>query len=181
LIKKEMGAVREILRARDKASVGGDGVGVGLGRSVLRERVLERFGVGDVLELLTAVHLPDPIPGRPLVSDERAYLGMTREKRLSSLSPLVFASAFEDGDLLALRVLRTCTGQLAGQVAVLLGDVVRAEECVICFGGSLFGVSGYREMVLEELQRRGHVFKHVEYVDDPAAVGAVGLAHTSVL
>ena len=53
---------------------------------------------------------------------------------------------------------------------------VSAQEAVVCFGGSLAGVERYRNLVLDELKGLGHVFRYVEFVDDPAAAGAVGLA-----
>jgi hypothetical protein len=104
---------------------------------------------------------------------------------------LVFSAAFDDSDPLALTVLACTAGKLADQVAALLrtggkqsGGVgsgggeraVRADESVACFGGSLAGVARYREMVLDDLARRGHVFKHVEFVAQAADAGAVALA-----
>ncbi|KAK0486154.1 hypothetical protein IW261DRAFT_1549065 [Armillaria novae-zelandiae] len=126
--------------------------------STLKQRVLELFGVKGVLDLLTEIHVP------PVASpDTAAHRLMPREKRLSSLAPLVF-------------------NILASQIAVLLGErsgaaprLVRAQEAVICFGGSLVGVEGYRNMVLDHLSTRGHTFAHVEFVDDAAATGARGL------
>jgi len=172
-------AIRQILMEHDKASIGGTSPV----KSTLKARVLERFGVTDVLEILTAVHLPDPSPTVSLGADAPPYLLIPREKRLSSLCPLVFASAFEDADPLALNVLHTCAAILASQIAVLLGEgsgeaprAVKAQESVISFGGSLVEIEAYRKMVLDDLAQRGHVFKYVEFVDDAAAVGAAGLA-----
>jgi N-acetylglucosamine kinase-like BadF-type ATPase len=149
-------AVREVLRERDE----------GRGVTGLREAVLAWFGVSEVLEILPMVYMPDSDAGET---------GMSREKRLSSLAPVVFKAGFEAGDEAALAVLRRCSGLLVVQICVLLGEKVKADECALCLGGSLLGVGGYRDMVLAALRERGHVFKHVEYVEDAAAVGAVAL------
>lgn len=172
--------VRQVLDENDRASVSG----ISPPESKLKTDVLQRFGISHVMELLTAVHFHDPAPGAPAAaSHTRPYASMPREKRLSSLSPLVFAAAFEDSDPLALNVVRTMAGELAERVAALLASdddrrprAVKASESIVSFGGSLVGVSEYQRMVLDELERRGHVFKQVEYIDDAAAVGAVGLA-----
>ncbi|KAG6902363.1 hypothetical protein C0995_000925 [Termitomyces sp. Mi166 len=167
-------AVRQILLDFDRASVSGRPPAAA--ESVLTKRVLETFGVTHVPEILPLVYLSH---------GTTEYLKLPREKRLSSLSPLVFEAAFDHNDAFALRILKMCAGSLAEQVAVLLGDgaeaedaprTVKAEESVISFGGSLVGIDKYRALVLEDLKSRGHVFRYVEFVDDAAAVGAVGLA-----
>lgn len=169
-------AIRQLLRENDKASVRGTAPP----ESKLRTEILQCFGVSDVMELLMAVHSPDPVPGP---TDIQSFVSMPREKRLSSLSPLVFDAAFEDSDPLALNVLGTIAGRFAEEITALLAPdndysprAVRAHESIITFGGSLVGVGEYRQMILEELESRGYVFKRVEYVDDAAAIGAVGLA-----
>ncbi|PFH52107.1 hypothetical protein AMATHDRAFT_57437 [Amanita thiersii Skay4041] len=172
-------AIRQMLAETDKASVGGNPPP----ESILTSRILEYFGINNVMEVLTVVHLPDPIPSNPVSPNAPLYTRMVREKRLSSLSPLVFDAAFKDSDWLALRVLRTCARDLAVQIAILLakeGDdsprAVKASEAVISFGGSLVAVQAYRDLVLEELKERGHVFKYVDYLSTPQAMGAVGLS-----
>lgn len=172
--------VRQLLDENDRATVRG----ISPPESKLKTSILQRFGVSHVMELLTAVHFPDPASGATAAPHAPSYnRSMPRERRLSTLSPLVFAAAFEDADPLALNVLRTMAGELAERVAILLAldddnspRAVKASESIVAFGGSLVGVVEYRRMVLDELERRGHVFKQVEYIDDAAAVGAVGLA-----
>ena len=174
-------AVRQILAQTDTATVEGalpvsDG-----GKPTLRDRVLQFFGITDVYDLLTVIHLPDPSPSSPIADKEPpAYLLIPREKRLSQLAPLVFSSAFEDEDPLALNVVRATAGTLVEQLNILLRpntpNGVNADDSVICFGGSLVGVQKYRDLVLNQLKEKGHVFKHVEFVADAAAVGAKGLA-----
>ena len=83
----------------------------------------------------------------------------------------------------AWRVLRSCAGALANQIAMLCltpaDDVtmkpegVKPENAILCFGGSLVGVEEYRELVLDELKKRGCTFRYAEFVEDAAAVGAV--------
>ena len=162
-------------------------------RSNLKEKVLARFGITgeeNAAEVLPVIHIPEPRPHRSDTSapesDVAAHHQIAREKRLSQLSPLVFEAAFQEGDEFALRVLRSCAGALADQIAMLCltpsEDLalkprgVRPEEAILCFGGSLVGVEAYRELVLDELKKRGCTFRYVEFVEDAAAVGAVGLA-----
>ncbi|KZT23542.1 hypothetical protein NEOLEDRAFT_536036 [Neolentinus lepideus HHB14362 ss-1] len=184
-------AVRQLLLETDKDSMADIAApSVELEKKTLKSRVLERFGINHLLEILAPIHLPDPAPSSPPLSGVASlpqYQTVAREKRLSQLSPLVFQAAFEDEDPLALNVLRTCSGMLADQIIVLLRsegavegqfakNAVKASESVLCFGGSLVGIEKYREMVLDSLARKGHVFRYVEFVDDAAAVGAAGLA-----
>ncbi|KAG6884237.1 hypothetical protein C0993_000181 [Termitomyces sp. T159_Od127] len=183
-------ALRQMLLDFDAASV----TGRAPPESALTRRVLERFGVAHVPQILPLVHLPDGPGGISAdgggdggdgagAGEAPDVFWQAREKRLSSLSPLVFEAAFDHGDAFALRVLKVCAGSLAQQVAVLLGGgnedaprAVRAADSVISFGGSLVGVEKYRALVLDDLKRRGHVFRYVEFIDDAAAVGAMGLA-----
>lgn len=176
-------AIRQILLDHDKASVGGPSPP----ESKLKTRIMERFGITDVLEMLTIVHLPDPTSTTVAGPGTAEHHFMAREKRLSSLSPLVFAAALEDADPLALTILRTCASLLSSQIACLLGDggeaaprSVRAQDSVLSFGGSLVGIEAYREMIVNDLAERGHVFRYIDFIDDAAAIGAAGLvaAHT---
>ena len=169
-------AVRQILMRADVASV----EGAAPPPSVFEQRVLQRFGLSDVFELLTAIHLPDPTGALP--ADAPSYAGMPREKRLSSLAPLVFEAAFTDKDALALSVLDAASAELVAEICILLRDDARAKKGVtaakgvICFGGSLVGVEAYRKMILGKLAEKGHVFRRVEFINDAGAVGAQGLA-----
>ncbi|KAG5647109.1 hypothetical protein DXG03_001480 [Asterophora parasitica] len=160
-------SIRLILLEHDKASVTGIPV-----QSTLVDKILERFGITDIMEVLPLVHAnTDPAS---------ALLSIPREKRLSQLSPLVFKAAFDDGDALALRILRHTAGLLAEEIAVLLGDgsgrTVKADEAVISFGGSLVGIEAYRKFILDDLAQRGHTFRYVQFVEDAASTGATGLA-----
>ncbi|KAF9075581.1 hypothetical protein BDP27DRAFT_1315309 [Rhodocollybia butyracea] len=170
-------AVRQVLAEQDRHSVMANPPPEGALRGLLKKY----FNIKDVMELLTEVYIPDPSPSA-VAPDRGAHAYMAREKRLSSLSPLVFTAAFEAHDPLALNVLRTCARDLADQICIVVGDateetpgLVDASESVICFGGSLVGLDVYRKLVLDELASKGHVFKHVEFVDDCAKVGAAGL------
>lgn len=179
----------------------------------LRQRILARFGISDVYELLTIIHKPDPAfvspatapgssdatlslcPTPPIIEstmekgDTVPMSAMPREKRLSSLSPLVFVAAFEDGDALALNVLKATSSALVDQICVLLRAAdasaaqdarddertIKAAESIMCMGGSLSGVDAYRRLIVDELARRGHTFRRVQVVNDAAAVGAKAL------
>ena len=96
-------ALRALLAQEDSESTG-----AAVTRGALREKVLKKFGVAEVVELLAAVHAPDSTGSQP------------REKRLSSLCPLVFEAAFEGDDPIALRVLRECAYKLAKQISAVL-------------------------------------------------------------
>jgi N-acetylglucosamine kinase-like BadF-type ATPase len=181
-------AIRQLLVEKDKMSLGEASPKVTEARPTLKARVLEHFGVTDVSEILTVVHHPDPpMSAASLPETNHSYRAITREKRLSTLCPFVFTSALDDGDPLALNVLGACAELLASQIAILLAPAgnadgphppraVKAQDSVICFGGSLAGVEAYRRMILDNLVLKGHVFKYIEYIEDAAAVGAAGLA-----
>ena len=171
-------AIRGILMEHDRASVCSLPA-----ESILKTRLLRHFGITDVMDLLAIIHHSDPPPNTTLGPDSPHYLRISRERRLSSLSPIVFAAAFDDGDPLALRILRECADHLASQVAVLLGNstdasprLVRAQDSIVSFGGSLVGNEKYRAMILDNLAERGHIFRYVEFVNDAALAGAIGLA-----
>jgi N-acetylglucosamine kinase-like BadF-type ATPase len=178
-------AVRQLLIEHDRASVGN----IAVSHSVLKQKILESFGVTSVLDILSIVHMPDPSPSGVQHSDIPNHLLVAKEKRLSLLSPLVFEAALSDGDSFALNVLKICSQALASQIQILLRSPnsnsehapksILASSSAICFGGSLAGIERYRNMILTALEDEvmgGHVFKYVEYVDDPARVGAESLA-----
>lgn len=175
--------IRQILFLHDKSTVDG----APMPRSELVDRVLQKFGAASVMELLGVVYLPDPVSR----SDQSASQvgtpqSLAREGRIASLSPLVFEAAFEGRDPVALGILKSTASNLASQIAVVLGDtivassaapnIVEADASVISFGGSLVRDTRYRDMLLEDLARRGHTFKHVTFIDDVSASGAEGLA-----
>ncbi|KDR75726.1 hypothetical protein GALMADRAFT_248382 [Galerina marginata CBS 339.88] len=174
-------ALRQVLLTQDKASI----TGAPLPPSVLIDSVLERFGVTTVMEILTGVYLPDPGQDSSApVGELESIRHHNREKRISKLPPLVFEAAFKHNDPLALNILKVSAGHLVEEIAMLLGDgiettssrAVRAAESVVSFGGSLVGIEAYRKLILNDLAQRGHVFRHVVFIDDAAAVGATGLA-----
>ncbi|THH05841.1 hypothetical protein EW145_g4496, partial [Phellinidium pouzarii] len=202
-------AIRHLLRAHELAvlrGVSNPGQLVDHPDS-LRARVLAHFGVASVHELLTLLHDPDPLEtiGDAGTTALPAHRLITREKRLSQLSPLVFRAAFGGlegsgsfvGDPLALSVLRATAAELAEQIALLLSPPssgsgsspssgsgsspsssdlrVPAVTSLLVLGGSLVGVPAYRTLVLDALAERGHVFACVEYVADAAEAGARGL------
>ncbi|TFK23935.1 hypothetical protein FA15DRAFT_440099 [Coprinopsis marcescibilis] len=173
--------LRHILREEDLASV----TGKPSPPSKLRDRVLARFGVAHPMEIFGGVYHGDPnatSPDSSFAADDIRRL--PREKRISCLPRLVFAAAFDEDDWLAKRILATCVGSLASQVAVLLGDgekdtegkFVDPAKAVISFGGSLVGNESYRQLILDDLAGRGYTFPHVYFVEDAAATGAIALA-----
>jgi len=173
--------LRQIFLEHDKALATGKPVP----QNILIDRILERFGVENIMEILTGVYQPDPSPTASVApGEEMAHHNLPRERRISSLSPLVFETAFEHNDSFALNILKTSAAHLTDQIVILLGrgaQVVPPSESIISFGGSLVGVEKYRNLIVDELSRRGHVFKRVIFVEDVAAVGARGLAAASNL
>ncbi|EMD33095.1 hypothetical protein CERSUDRAFT_118153 [Gelatoporia subvermispora B] len=124
-------AVRALLAEEDRWSVWGP-ASKPRPQSALKTRMLAHFGVTDVFELLTIVHYPDPPAEHTPDEGTPAWKAVPREKRLSSLAPLVFAAAFTDGDALALSVLRATARALADQISLLL----RPEEPAPAANGS---------------------------------------------
>jgi N-acetylglucosamine kinase-like BadF-type ATPase len=171
-------SLRQILLLHDKSAM----YGTPLPTSQFINRVLQRFGVASIMELLGVVYLPDPIA--TAVGDQNTPQNLVRERRISSLSPLVFEAAFENNDPLASSILKTTAAKLASHISLLLGDqapssaapVIEARASLISFGGSLVRDTRYRNMLLENLAQRGHIFKHVAFIDDVPVAGAVGLA-----
>ncbi|KZP27532.1 hypothetical protein FIBSPDRAFT_712783, partial [Athelia psychrophila] len=190
-------AVRQLLFDADRATLGGPAQPP----SVLKERILARFGLSEenAMEILALVHVPDPdptavptdIPETPegeleILADAPRL--MVREKRLSSLPPLVFTAAFVDRDPFALRVLGVSARALADQIRILLRspssssadeaspNSILASSTVLCFGGSLVGIPEYRTLILDILKEDGHEFGAVEFVDDVSKTGAEALA-----
>ena len=138
------------------------------------------------------IHIPE---SHPQSSDGSAleippHKRVAREERLSQLCPLVFEAAFKDGDNFAWRVLRSCAGALADQIAMLCltpaEDVrmkpngVKPENAILCFMGSLVGIEEYRELVLDELNKRGCTCRYVQFVEGAVTVGVVGLAKSGL-
>ncbi|KAL4071325.1 hypothetical protein V8B97DRAFT_451793 [Scleroderma yunnanense] len=159
-------------------------------KSSLKTKLLSHFGIDreeNAAEILSIVHIPESAMESAGIAE---HLLVPRQKRLSQLSPLVFDAAFKDGDEFALRVLRNTAGALADQIVVLCispGEDhtvkprgVLASEALLCFGGSLVGIENYRTLVLDELKKRGCVFRRVEFVEDAAAAGATCLAAMAV-
>ena len=96
-------AVRALLAQQDMETTG-----VAVPRGPLRKKLLGRFGVDEVMDLLAVVYAPD------------STSALSREARLSSLCPIVFEAAFGDGDPLAIQVVRDCAHRLAMQITAVL-------------------------------------------------------------
>jgi N-acetylglucosamine kinase-like BadF-type ATPase len=194
-------AVRQALMAYDEASHSPES----RKESTLTNALLSLYGIKEMPEILPLIHMVDPpLSSAPAAADLPPYLTMPREKRLSSLSPLVFKCAFEDGDEIAMRALKACASSLADQICRLLapessekvGRRAKASESLLIFGGSLVMIESYRQLVLNDLKERGHVFRSVhtlkphprvlrsydrgvECVADAAGVGCSALAVSS--
>ena len=96
-------AVRALLAQQDMGTTG-----VPVAHGPLTEKLLKKFDVNEVMDLLGVVYAPDSTSPLP------------REGRLSSLCPIVFEAAFEDGDPLAIQVVRDCAQKLALQIMAVL-------------------------------------------------------------
>src|SRR6266403_6044694 len=96
-------AVRALLAQQDMGTTGAP-----VAHGSLREKVLGKFGVNEVMDLFGVLYAPDSSSQLP------------REGRLSSLCPIVFEAAFEDGDSLAIQVVKDCAQKLAVQIMAVL-------------------------------------------------------------
>ena len=96
-------AVRALLAQQDLETTG-----VAVANGPLKEKLLKKFGVNEVMDLLAVVYAPDSTSALP------------HEGRLSSLCPIVFEAAFEDDDPLATNVVRDCAHKLAMQITAVL-------------------------------------------------------------
>lgn len=135
-------ALREILTRADRLAVYGTPTPIQNNPMSLQSRVLEYFGITAIPDLFGVVYSPDPLPPSverllsktmlqpnhtssvmehdfPVSGSHQTSL-LPRERRLSQLTPLVFQAAFEDGDELALTVVKRCAGCLAHQIASVL-------------------------------------------------------------
>ncbi len=79
----------------------------------LREKLLKKFGVSNVMNLLGVMYTPDS--SSPLL----------HVVRVSSIYPLMFEAVFEDGDPLAVQVVRDCAHKLAMQITAVLLHFLR--------------------------------------------------------
>lgn len=136
-------ALREILTRADHRAIFGPPEGPSKNDpKSLQSQILEHFGITVVADLFGVVYSPDPLPmsvqkllskttsnpnhsvapegnvGSP--SDSHPTSLIPRERRLSQLTPLVFQAAFEDGDELALTVVKRCATSLAHLIASVL-------------------------------------------------------------
>jgi len=179
--------IREILKRADRSTVEGFPV-TSTDPNSLQSRILSHFGITSVPDLFGVIYAPDPKPDADGFNQHPTSL-VPRERRLSQITPLVFEAAFKDGDELALTVIRRCGVGFADIIASVLAptsgassslprNAVEAASSVLCLGGSLLGVSKYRQIILKELERLGHVFALVEFVSDGdvATAGAKGMA-----
>ena len=130
------------------------------------------------METLTGVYCPDPLSNTVSPKDQTALYTLPRERRLSSRE-----AAFEHNDPLAMSILKASARNLSSKIVILLGEgpessprSVKASESVISFGGSLVGIEAYRNLILDDLRQHGHVFRYIDFIENAAAVGAIGLA-----
>lgn len=123
--------------------------------------------------------------GVPQQQEQQSALGV-RKLRLASLAPLVFHLAFTHNDQTSLRILQGEIRVLADQIQLLLQREgtqavfdqrrVLPSRCTLCLGGSLLGVEGYRNLLVQDLGSRGWEFKKVVHVEDVARRGCEALA-----
>jgi len=168
-------AIRQLLTEEDKASIRG----VPSPHSILRDRLLERFGVGTVMELLGEVYQAD---GSPTI-EAKGLRGLAREKRLTSLPPIVFQTAFEENDWLSISVVTAAALALADDIALLFGHgidgakkAIPANDTVLSFGGSLVKNEKYRKLILNRLEEHGLKIPYTHFVEDASVAGATSLA-----
>ncbi|KAG8914966.1 hypothetical protein FRC01_003847 [Tulasnella sp. 417] len=177
--------LRTLLAASDHLSVTGNSPSSRPDTAKIQEAVFKYFGISKAYDLFSIVYAAEPtILGTGTTASP---LGLERKHRIASLAPLVFALAFDGHDECALAILRTTARCLADQIRSVMAAPSSDEDrridpsrTILCFGGSLVGVEGYRQLIVDDLGKDGMVFAGAEFVDDVTASGAASLARTSV-
>lgn len=146
--------------------------------SRLQEVILSHFGIAAPYDLFSVVYAAEPASAKPQDSPQAtpSYLELERKHRISSLAPLVFKAAFDDADEDALQVLRTTSSALVDHVRAVMGNSMRPQNSVLCFGGSLVGVASYRDLVVQGLREKGSEFLGAVFVENAPASGAKRLS-----
>jgi N-acetylglucosamine kinase-like BadF-type ATPase len=160
----------------------------------LRALVMSYFGLPPTArtsDIFAELYAPDPTPslesGQISVSatSVKAHLLLKRQQRLSRLTPLVFKAAFPPNDLadqekfvpnpIAVKILTLCVSSLADMIILLCAppsgtgipkvNHVRAQESLLCLGGSLVKQQPYRELLASVLAERGYRFANSIFVE----------------
>ncbi|KAG6890162.1 hypothetical protein C0995_010866 [Termitomyces sp. Mi166 len=134
------------------------------------QRVAAHFGCKSIGGIISAVYAPDQFRED---CDSKA-LDADPKLRVASLCPVVFAVAFpvraEEVDGEALEIVREGVKGAVETLTCLLRDKerVKPRESTLVLGGALGQVKEYRELLIQELEKRGEVFASVEVVSDAA-------------
>lgn len=161
----------------------------------LRSMVLSYFGLSPaakVSDIFAELYAPDPnlSSAKEQVKDSarivNAHLLLERQQRLSSLTPLVFKAAFAPNDPMAreafvpnpiaVKILTACASAMADSIIMLCAPTsggespkanhVRAEESLLCLGGSLVKQVPYRDLLVSVLESKGHKFAQALFVEN---------------
>ncbi|KIO28853.1 hypothetical protein M407DRAFT_71239 [Tulasnella calospora MUT 4182] len=177
--------LRTLLAASDYLSVTGNSPLSQTSTAKVQEAVFRHFGISKAYDLFSIVYAAEPTMS--VAGTTAAPLGLERKHRIASLAPLVFALAFDSHDECALAILKTTARSLADQIRSVMEAPSSDEDrridpsrTILCFGGSLVGVEGYRQLIVDDLKKDGMVFAGAEFVDDVTASGAASLAQACV-
>ncbi|KAG8897727.1 hypothetical protein FRB99_007969 [Tulasnella sp. 403] len=151
----------------------------------LQETIFKHFGISAPSDIFSVVYAAEPTAPSPNgdPSPRAHHLAMERKHRVASLTPLIFSAAFERHDPDALGILRRSAKALSDQIRAVMAAPsdnihrsITPSKTVVCFGGSLVGDPGYRDLILEDLRNSGIEFLGAAFVPDAPASGAERLA-----
>lgn len=148
--------------------LGDEGSGFGIGRAALRA-VLSEDRVSQLCEAILAHWSLDS--KEALLNS--VYAKDLRPQRIASLTPLIFARAFDEHDPQALHIVQGQAAELADQIAQVAARI--SPPCGLSFGGSVALHPAYRSLIHDALAQKAPTFSQVRVVADAAATAAQSL------
>ncbi|KAF7778412.1 hypothetical protein Agabi119p4_2757 [Agaricus bisporus var. burnettii] len=139
--------------------------------------ILNHFGCKTVKELLSAIYLD--VPPLPLDGQDPSTVDADPKLRVAGVCRLVFSHAFPSSssvtqDQQAMEMIQRSASSAAVSVIPLINNNNRKVDpatSVLVFGGALAQIDQYRNMIVDALRARGHVFARLECVRNAAEVG----------
>lgn len=139
--------------------------------------VLDYFGCKTVKELLSAIYVDPP----PFLKDgqDPSSVDPDPKLRIAGICRLVFSHAFPSSssvaqDQGAMEIIQRSASSAAVSVVPLITNKTRKVDpatSVLVFGGALAQIDRYRDMIVDALRVRGHVFARLECVMNAAEAG----------
>jgi N-acetylmuramic acid 6-phosphate etherase len=139
--------------------------------------ILDHFGCETVKELLSAIYLDPP----PSLKDgqDPSSADADPKLRIAGVCRLAFSHAFPSSssvaqDQQAMEIIQRSASSAAVSVVPLITNKTRKVDpatSVLVFGGALAQIDQYRDMIVDALRVRGHVFARLECVKNAAEAG----------